>query len=95
MLSLAVQDNGARLLRRIAEEGVDAGDRRIVEGISFGGRDSRNSVTRPRWFAIRLFGRIRLAWVSQFSRRTSPCDRSELICPSCSIWSGFVRELSI
>jgi hypothetical protein len=92
MLSLAVH-NGARLLRRIAEEGVDAGDRRIVEGISFGGRDS--SVTRPRWFAIRLFGRIRLAWVSQFSRRTSPCDRSELICPSCSIWSGFVRELSI
>jgi hypothetical protein len=93
MLSLAVQDNGALLLRRIAEEALDAGDRRIVEGNSFGGRDSRNSVTRPRWFAIRLFGRICLAWVS--SRRTSLCDRSELICPSCSIWSGFVRDLSI
>ena len=36
MLPLAVQDNGARLLRRIAEEELDAGDRRIVQGISFG-----------------------------------------------------------
>ena len=36
MLPLAVQDNGARLLRRIAEEGLDAGDRRIVQGVSFG-----------------------------------------------------------
>ena len=36
MLPLAVQDNGVRLLRWIAEEGLDAGDRRIVKGISFG-----------------------------------------------------------
>src|SRR5260370_10715608 len=36
MLSLAVQDNGPRLFRRIAEEGLDAGDRLIVQGIPFG-----------------------------------------------------------
>src|SRR5882757_9080185 len=80
MLPLAVQDNGARLLRRIAEEGLDAGDRRIVQGISFG-RARQNSVTGPCWLAVRLVGRSRLAWLSQFSRRTSLWDRRELICP--------------
>ncbi len=33
---LAVQDNGARLFRRMAEKGLDAGDRRVVQGISLG-----------------------------------------------------------
>jgi hypothetical protein len=36
MRPLAVQNDGARLLRRIAEEGLDAGDRHIGQGISFG-----------------------------------------------------------
>jgi hypothetical protein len=60
-----------------------------------GGRDRRSSISGPRWLPIGLFGKTRLARLSQFSKRTSPCDRLELICPSCSIWSGFVRELSV
>src|SRR3981189_3457814 len=36
MLALAMQDDGTCLLRRIAEEAFDAGNRRIIQGISFG-----------------------------------------------------------
>lgn len=36
MLALAVHDDDACLVGRFGEEGLDAGDRRIVQGISFG-----------------------------------------------------------
>jgi len=58
MVSLAVQDNGARFCSGGSlKKELDAGDRRISRAFLLAGADRRNSVTDHAGVRVRLFGR--------------------------------------